>query len=319
MQSFLGLCNFYHKYIKNYAEAATPLYASTKALKIEVTPELLAAFDRMKSMMCAIPLVRLPNPDKPFILTTDASTIAVGAELSQFDENGEYPVMWFSKALNSAQRNYSTYERELFAVVLGCDAGHVFLLGREFVLRTDHRALMGIFNSKLTNSARITKWLLKLQPYRFQIEIIKGKDNTVADSLSRIPWPVVVKESTEKFTLTLDADIVFAFPISDAAEENTQVPHAFDMKTIEAAQANDENISRVIVSKQNNAPFDLEMEANITPFLRTLIQLYDQLELHNGVLVLRDRDAGAQCRVVLPSELIDTSSKKRRSYETNVL
>ena len=96
----------------------------------------------MKDMMCAIPLVRLPNPNKPFILTTDASTDALGAELSRTEENGEYPLGWFSRALNSAQRNYSKYERELFAVVLATDVFHVFLLGREFLLRTDHRALM---------------------------------------------------------------------------------------------------------------------------------------------------------------------------------
>jgi hypothetical protein len=137
MQSFLGLCNYYHKYIAKYAEAAKPRYAATKDLHITATPELIADFNRMKGMMCAIPLVRLPNPDKPFILTTDASTIAVGAELSQSDENGEYPVLWFSHTLNSAQRNYSTYERELFAAVLACDAFHVFLLGRQFLLRTD--------------------------------------------------------------------------------------------------------------------------------------------------------------------------------------
>ena len=165
MQSFLGLCNYYHKYIKSYAEAAAPLYASTKELKIASTPELIAAFERLKGMMCAIPLVRLPNPDKQFILTTDASTIAVGAELSQREENGvEYPVLWFSKALNSAQRNYSTYEREFLAIILSTDTWHVYLLGYEFIIRTDHRALMGIFNSKLTNSSRITKWLLRMQP-----------------------------------------------------------------------------------------------------------------------------------------------------------
>ena len=129
MQSFLGLCNYYHKYIAKYAEAAKPLYASTRELRIIATPELIAEFQLMKTKMCAIPLVKLPNPEKPFILTTDASTIAVGAELSQFNDDGEYPVLWFSKALNSAQRNYSTYERELFAVVLASDAFHVFLLG----------------------------------------------------------------------------------------------------------------------------------------------------------------------------------------------
>ena len=94
------------------------MYTEKKELRILGTPELVAVFDRMKQMMCPIPLVRLPNPDNPFILTTDASTIAVGAELSQSDADGEYPVLWFSKALNSAQKNYSTYERELLAVVL---------------------------------------------------------------------------------------------------------------------------------------------------------------------------------------------------------
>ena len=157
MQSSLGLCNFYHKYIAKYPEAAKPLYTATKELRIPCRPELIAAFDRMKQMMCPFPLVRLPNPDKPFILTTDASTIAVGAELSQSDVDSEYPVLWFSKALNSAQNNYSTYERELLAVVLSCDAWHVFLLGRPFLLRTDHRALMAIFNPKLTTSARASK------------------------------------------------------------------------------------------------------------------------------------------------------------------
>ena len=88
---------------------------------------------------------------------------------------------------------------------------------------------------------------------------------------------MTVVDSTEKVALTLDADIEFAAPISDAVDENSQIPHAFDMKTIEEAQLNDENISRVLACKQNNTPFDLEIEENITPFLRTLIQLYDQL------------------------------------------
>ena len=100
---------------------------------------------------------------------------------------------------------------------------------------------MGIFYSKLTNSARITKWLLKLQPLKFQIEIIKWKDNVVADSLSRIPWPVIAKDWTEKLTLTLETDIEFAAAVSDVVDDNIQIPHAFDMKTIEEAQTNDKN------------------------------------------------------------------------------
>ncbi len=134
---------------------------------------------------------------------------------------------------------------------------------------------MGIFNSKLTNSSRITKWLLKMQPYRFKIEIIKGKDNVVADSLSRIPWPTVVKDAPEVAAITIEeieSDDELVLPAVDAEEDALQVPPKFDLKTIELAQANDENISRVIVAKQTDTPFDLEMELHITPFLRTLFQ-----------------------------------------------
>ena len=130
----------------------------------------------------------------------------------------------------------------------------------------------------------------------------------IADALSRIPWPVEVVGAPDIAALAYEArmDEELCLPAVENEEDLIHVPPKLDMKTIELAQVNDENISRVIVSKQTNTPFDLEMELNITPFLRTLIQLYDQLELHGSVLVLRERDPGAQCRVVVPTELIDS-------------
>jgi hypothetical protein len=191
-------------------------------------------------------------------------------------------------------------------VVLATDVIHVFLLGREFLLRTDHRALRGIFNSKLTNSARITKWLLKLQPYKFVVQVIRGKDNIVADSLSRIPWPIVVKDESAISALTLvGAEDEIAEPLVEEQEIPQEQP-VVDLKTIKAAQQNDETLSRLIIALQTDKPPDLENEPNITPNLRTLVQLYDQLELNNEVLVLRDGEIGSQVRIVLPTELIDT-------------
>ena len=93
-------------------------------------------------------------------------------------------------ALNATQRRYSTYERELLAVVKACEFFRVFLIGVDFTLRTDHKALIGIFSSQLATSSRIVKWLLKLQPFKFFIEVIPGVENVVADALSRIPWKV---------------------------------------------------------------------------------------------------------------------------------
>ena len=124
------------------------------------------------------------------------------------DGEQEVSTLFYSLALNTAQRNYSTYERELLAVVKACYAFRVFLLGRHFTLRTDHKALAAIFNSAMSVSSRVTKWLLALQPFDFAIEVIAGKENVVADSLSRIPWPITLPnaDSSDDFVELLDGD-----------------------------------------------------------------------------------------------------------------
>ena len=95
-------------------------------------------------------------------------------------------MQWFSQALRKRERNYSVYERELFAVVKACNAFRMFLLGMPFLLRTDHRALSAIFNSTLRTSARVVKWVMSLQEFSFSLEYIKDSENIVADALSRI-------------------------------------------------------------------------------------------------------------------------------------
>ena len=115
--------------------------------------------------------MKIPDPDKPFILETEASAVAVGGALIQRDEKGEESsVLWYSQGLSKSERNYSVYERELFAVVKSVNAFRVFLLGSAFLLRTDHRPLAAIFSSSLKTSSRIVKWLMRLQEYNFVVE-----------------------------------------------------------------------------------------------------------------------------------------------------
>ena len=147
MASFLGLCNYYRRLIPHFADDAVPLYKQTTELRVLPTPELSDAFVKLKSDLCDSVALKLPNPEKPFVLETDASSVAVGAVLKQMDGEEEVSTLFYSLALNSAQRNYSTYERELLAVVKACDAFRVFLLGRHFPFRTDHKALAEIFNN----------------------------------------------------------------------------------------------------------------------------------------------------------------------------
>ena len=154
---FLGLCNYYRRLIPHFAEWAEPLCKQVLEGKVLSSEVLETAFAKLKGELCDSVALQLPNPDKLFVVETDASIHAVGAVLLQSEGEQEYSTLFYSQALNPAQRNYSTYERELLAVVKACDAFRVYLFGREFILRTDHAALSAIFNSPLSSTSRVAK------------------------------------------------------------------------------------------------------------------------------------------------------------------
>ena len=93
MQSFLGLCNYYRHLIPELAMHADPLYKSTKDKKIEPTTELTTAFQTVKDVFIKIPTVKIPNPERPFILVPNGSAVALGTELRQSFNEDEYPVI----------------------------------------------------------------------------------------------------------------------------------------------------------------------------------------------------------------------------------
>ena len=146
-----------------------------------------------------------------FILQTDASNYGVGAVLSQADAEGlDHPIAFFSQKLLDREQKYSTIEKECLAIKLAVDAFQVYLLGRPFVIQTDHRTLQWLSNVKDENS-RLARWSLALQPYQFKIEHRQGRQNANADSLSRVLYPNQVLRTGEKggngeqlITLTLN-------------------------------------------------------------------------------------------------------------------
>ena len=128
-----------------------------------------------------------PNLEAPFTLYTDASKIAVGAVLLQRDNAGvKRPISVISQKLSSAQRNYSTYERECLVFVCALEHFRVYLLPRPFRLRTDLHALKWLFSKEPKPSARISGWLATLMEYSMQIEYVRGCENAIADALSRL-------------------------------------------------------------------------------------------------------------------------------------
>ena len=132
-------------------------------------------------------MIAHPDNSKPFILHTDASNQGLGGTLSQIGDDGlEHPVAFISRSLNPCEKNYSTTEKELLAAQWCMKKFKHLLFGQKFDLYTDHQALRGIFNNKSDDvSSRIVRLLSKTTDYHPNIIYKKGRDNVVADSLSR--------------------------------------------------------------------------------------------------------------------------------------
>uniref|UniRef100_A0A1Y1LV10 RNA-directed DNA polymerase n=1 Tax=Photinus pyralis TaxID=7054 RepID=A0A1Y1LV10_PHOPY len=185
IRRFLGMTSWYRKFIPNYAQMADPL---NKLLKKGQTfswgKVQQAAFNCLKEALTSAPILTCPDFQKTFVLQTDASTTGIGAVLSQVQEGQERVISYISPALNSAERNYSTIEQECLAVVWAIEKLKGYLEGYHFKVVTDHRSLKWLKTMQKPTS-RLARWILKLQPYDFEVIYRKGQWNKVADALSR--------------------------------------------------------------------------------------------------------------------------------------
>ena len=191
IRAFLGLTGFYRKWIRGYAEIASPM---TKLLEKHSTfhwsPDCEAAFQTLKEMMVSSGILAFPKDEDMFILDTDASGHGIGAVLSQkqWSEHTqsyvERPVAYASKTLSKAERRYCVTRRELLAVVVFTNQFKHYLLGKQFLLRTDHSSLRWIFSFKDPRN-QLARWLEILSQYDFKIEHRRGKSHSNADAMSR--------------------------------------------------------------------------------------------------------------------------------------
>lgn len=182
LQSFLGLANFYRHFVRNFADIAHPL---TQLLKKRVefvwTKECDEAFEAIKRALCSTDVLAFPDFEKEFLVHTDASKYALGAVLSNYNLK---PVHFASRTMKPAEVNYSTIEKELLAVVFALKTFRPYLLGKHFTLNTDHAPLVWLFGMN-NPASRLTKFRLELEQFHFTVVHVPGKDNVVADALSR--------------------------------------------------------------------------------------------------------------------------------------
>ena len=188
LRGFLGMCGYYRKFIKDFAEMAAPLHELTgETVKYEWGPEHEEAFVKLKAAMLEEVHLKLPDFSKPFILDVDASHRAIGAALIQVDETGQERVVQFaSHTFHGSQKNWGITDKEGYAIVYYCNYFRQYLEMNKFLIRTDHRALVWLLKNKL-KSARLERYALTLQHYDCEIEHRAGKKHVVPDFLSRLP------------------------------------------------------------------------------------------------------------------------------------
>ncbi len=188
LQRFLGMINFYHRFIPHAAEILQPLYniIPKRLLLVVWDDNSTAAFTAAKNALSAAVMLHHPSPSAKTSLTADASDTAVGAVLEQ-EQNGKWiPIAFFSKHLQKAEKGYSTFDRELLALYLAIRHFRYFIEGRDFCIYTDHKPLTSALHKAADPwSARQQRHLAFIAEHTTDIKHISGKENVVADALSR--------------------------------------------------------------------------------------------------------------------------------------
>ncbi|GMF51391.1 unnamed protein product [Phytophthora fragariaefolia] len=189
LRQWLGLANYLHKYTKDYASLIQPMYSLLKKdVAWDWRPEHQDAFEAVKKSLASTPVLMLPATSRPFHVVCDASDFAIGCALMRFDDEGrERVVSYQSRQMKPAERNYPVHDKELLAMRYALKKFRVYLLGEQtFAVYTDHASLRTAMKCPHL-SQRIARWLSFFAEYNSVAHYKPGKNNILADALSRRP------------------------------------------------------------------------------------------------------------------------------------
>ena len=225
------------------------------------------------------------------MLQTDASDVGLGAVLSQIDKSGnEHVVAYGSKTLSPREKNYSTTEKEAFAIQFGTQHFRVYLLGRKFTISTDHSALSWLHS--MEPKGRIARWLMDLQEFDFEVKHRAGRVHNNADALSRLrPTPELIRKLQQDAISTCSVTLNPSINIRDAQQQDASIAKLRDLKL--------RNQPKPSVSKSQDVYF------------RKILRHYDKLFIRDGILVraIGQRKSYPNYVIVMPQSLITTCVK----------
>ena len=234
LQSFLGLVNFYNRFIPNASQLLFPLNRLLqKDVSFEWSEDCEKAFQKVKDVFSSTDFLLHYDPNSPVVVECDASPFGVGACLLQKEKSGfSRPVAFVSRLLVTSERNYSQIEREALSIVFAVKRLHQYLYGRHFTLKTAHKPLLKIFGEKTgfpcVTAARLERWAVTLSSYSYSIQYIKASDNVIADCLSRLPLQLSSEQEAKlvSFLEDVSCDPCQDLPINaeDVAKASSQDP-----------------------------------------------------------------------------------------------
>ncbi|KAI5734849.1 hypothetical protein M8J77_011199 [Diaphorina citri] len=193
LQSFLGLVNYYRKFLPDLSSIQKPLNdLLCKGAEFKFDETCKQSFNKIKELLSQDNALLHFDTNKRIILACDASAYGISAVLLQHDENGnEKPVAFASRRLNKAEENYSQVDKEALSIIFGVKKFDQHLWGQKFKIRSDCKALVSIFGSKhgfpQMAASRLQRYAVFLSGYNFAIEYITSEKNVLADALSRLP------------------------------------------------------------------------------------------------------------------------------------
>ena len=212
LRSFLGLVNYYHKFLPNMSTRLKPLYSLLqKGIPFVWSKECNQAFINCKQDLLRSNVLVHYDCNKEIRLACDASPYGLGAVISHVIDGHEKPIAFSSRTLTPAEKGYAQIEKEALSIIFGVTKFHKYLYGRRFTLVTDHKPLLAILGPKSAiptlAAMRMQRWALRLLAYSYDIEYRRSEDHLNADCMSRLPLDNVSKENQDVFYFSYVDDL----------------------------------------------------------------------------------------------------------------
>jgi transposase InsO family protein len=274
LRRFIGLATFYKHLIPSFSAIIQPLIDLTSPKARFIWSEVQqCSFEKIQNIFLSTPNVMLPDWSKTFYLSTDASGIAIAGALQQL-VNGELkPIAYFSKSLNTAEKNYPALKLELMAIFKSVLAFKYYLYNRNFVILSDSKPLKNY--KKVKNPADITtRWMLELSEYSFTFQHVPGKTNVLADYLSREDFSQNKQDIVSNPQLILQKDSVVPVVDNDYVSSHSNQPNV---------QQN-QGVNVIVTDSQNSNSKDPLLEISDATFVNAQINDKKLAPIYNQIL-----------------------------------